>query len=59
MMRPVKCAVQLDINTFEKIEEILEDHGLARCMADGDEDEDEILNIEEAMGYYGAPEKAE
>nr|VFK66918.1 MAG: hypothetical protein BECKUNK1418G_GA0071005_11164 [Candidatus Kentron sp. UNK]VFK72661.1 MAG: hypothetical protein BECKUNK1418H_GA0071006_11292 [Candidatus Kentron sp. UNK] len=51
-----KVAVQFDIDAVEKVEEILEDHGLVKCMAH--EDEDEILNIEEAMKYYAVLDKA-
>nr|VFK09985.1 MAG: hypothetical protein BECKLPF1236A_GA0070988_1003013 [Candidatus Kentron sp. LPFa]VFK26047.1 MAG: hypothetical protein BECKLPF1236C_GA0070990_1002913 [Candidatus Kentron sp. LPFa] len=49
-----KVAVQFDIDAVEKIEEMLEDHGLVKCMAH----EDEILNIEEAMKYYAVLDKA-
>lgn len=44
--RPV--AVQLDIATFERLEQIIEDYGLARLMG---EDDDELLELEEARAY--------
>ena len=48
--RPI--AVQIPIAEFEKIEEILEDYGLAQLM---DEVEDEkTLNKEEALKYLAS-----
>ena len=49
-----KVAVQLDIETFTKIEEALEDYGLIRFMAEGDTDtdEDETLDLDQAQSYY-------
>jgi hypothetical protein len=44
-----KTAVLLDIDTFEKIEEILENYALYHLMED---DDDEILDSEEAEKYY-------
>ena len=45
-------AVQIPIAEFEKIEEILEDYGLAKLM---DEVEgDEILGKEEALNYLAS-----
>ena len=45
-------AVQIPIAEFEKIEEILEDYGLAQLM---DEVEgDETLSIEEALEYLAS-----
>lgn len=45
-----KIAVQLDIETFEKIEAILENHALYELMqTDGD---DEELSLEEAVKHY-------
>lgn len=51
-------AVQLDIKTFEKIEETLENYGLMRLMQEEDTD-DEVLELDEAQAYYGALGKAE
>jgi hypothetical protein len=50
-----KVAVQLDIETFEKIEEILENHGLVQLMLD--EEEDEVLEIQQAKDFYKTLEK--
>ena len=46
-----KAAVQLDIETFVKIEEILENYGLIRLM-EAEEPDDEIFNLEQAQSYY-------
>ena len=43
-------AVLLDIKTFEKIEGILEDYGLARYMEEVEGEE--TLDIEAARSYY-------
>lgn len=50
-----RVAVQLDIETFEKLERILEDYGLARLI---EENDDEVLDLEAARAYYDALEKA-
>lgn len=52
-----KVAVQLDIETFEKIEETLENYGLIQLMQDKEQD-DEILKLEQAQAYYQTLEKA-
>lgn len=53
--RPI--AVQIPIAEFEKIEEILEDYGLAQLM---DEVEDEeTLNKEEALKYLATLKNVE
>ena len=44
-----KIAVQIPIAEFEKMEEILEDYGLAQLMEEVEEDE--TLNKEEALKY--------
>ena len=50
-----KRAVLIDIETFEKIEEILESSGLGRYM---EEVEDEVaLASDDARRYYGALRK--
>ncbi len=43
-------AVQLDIKTFKRIEEVLEDYALAQYMKETDDDEK--LNVEEAKVFY-------
>ncbi len=43
-------AVQLDIKTFKKIEEVLEDYALVQLMKESDNEE--ILEIKEAKSYY-------
>jgi hypothetical protein len=43
-------AVQLDIDTFRKIEQILEDHALGKLIEENDEKDN--LNQDEALGYY-------
>ena len=49
-------AVQIDIETFSKIERILEDYALGRLIAEVAEDE--TLDLEEAKAYYeGLPEE--
>ncbi len=45
-----KIAVQLDIETFEKIEAILENQALYQLMQAHDDDEE--LNLEEAVKHY-------
>jgi hypothetical protein len=46
-----KVAVQLDIETFAKIEETLENYGLIRLM-EIEEPDDEVFNLEQAQSYY-------
>ena len=43
-------AVQVDIATFERIEQLLEDYALGQLM--NDNDPDGYLTIEEARGLY-------
>lgn len=45
-----KVAVQLDIGTFEKIEEILENYGLVQLIKEVENEE--RLSIAEAKTYY-------
>lgn len=52
-----KVAVQLDIETFEKIEEILENHGLVELMKQNEGEEK--LAAAEAKVYYRTLDKAE
>jgi hypothetical protein len=46
--RPV--AVQVDIQTFEKIEQLLEDYALGQFI--GENDPDDVLSVAEAKAYY-------
>ena len=50
-----KVAVQLDIATFEKIENMLENYALVQLMND---DESEVMTIEDAKKYYATLDKA-
>jgi hypothetical protein len=50
-----KVAVQLDIATFEKIENVLENYALVQLI---NADESEVLDIEEAKKYYATLDKA-
>lgn len=52
-----RVAVQLDIETFERLEAIVEDYGLAKLMEESDEG-DETLGLSEAKAYYASLEKA-
>jgi len=45
-----KIAVQLDIETFEKIETVLENHALYQLMQNQDNDEE--LSLEDAVKHY-------
>ena len=46
--RPV--AVQVDIQTFEKMEQLLEDYALGQFI--GENDSDDVLSVAEAKVYY-------
>ena len=46
-----RIAVQLDINTFEALERVLEDYGFAKLF---EEDDGETLSLDEAKRYYDA-----
>ena len=50
-----KVAVQLDIATFEKIENVLENYALVQLMKD---DDSEVMTIEDAKKYYATLDKA-
>ena len=52
-----RVAVQIDIETFEKIEDLLEDYALYELMQKTSDDE--ALNLNEARVYYDALPKAE
>lgn len=51
----IKVAVQLDISTFEKIEEILENYGLVQLI--NEVNNEEKLSITEAKVYYQTLDK--
>ena len=51
-----KIAVQLDINIFERIENILEDHGLFNLM--NENDKNDYLGLDEAKKFYDNLDKA-
>ncbi|MCQ8117346.1 hypothetical protein [Methylomonas rosea] len=50
-----RVAVQLDIDTFEKIENVLENYALVQLI---NADDSETLNIEDAKKYYANLDKA-
>ena len=50
-----KIAVQIPIETFEKLEEILEDYALVQLMKENEGEE--TLSINEAKAYYEQLEK--
>ena len=51
-----KVAVQLDIRTFEKIEEIMENYALYHLMVDTEPDKK--LEVADAKAYYATLEKS-
>jgi hypothetical protein len=51
-----KIGVQLDIETFHKMEEILENYALFKLM--NENDSDDRLDIVQARKFYGSLEKA-
>jgi hypothetical protein len=51
-----RIAAQLDIKTFEKIEEIFENHALYR-LVQGEDYDDETLDLDSAKEYYEMLEK--
>ncbi|HKQ08559.1 MAG TPA: hypothetical protein VJ464_25785 [Blastocatellia bacterium] len=52
-----KLAVQLDIATFNKIEELLENYALVQLMEEPADDE--ALELDEAVTYYQTLVKAD
>jgi hypothetical protein len=52
-----RVAVQIDLETFARIEEILEDFALARWITDAQEEET-MLGPEAAKEYYNSLDKA-
>ncbi len=55
--RHQKVAVQLDLATFQKIEEILENYALFHLMQENNGEE--ALEVREARAYYQQLEKAQ
>jgi hypothetical protein len=51
-----KIAVQLDLNTFNKIEEVLENYALVQLIKENEEDDS--LNLKEAKEYYQKLDKS-
>jgi hypothetical protein len=51
-----KIAVQIPINTFEKIEDILENYALVQLMKENENEE--VFGVREAKAYYDQLEKA-
>ena len=51
-----RVAVQISIGVFERLEEILENYGLAQLMKENEGSE--ILSVNEAISYYDGLEKA-
>ena len=51
-----KIAVQIPIDTFEKIEEILENYALVQLMEE--HQDEELFGVSEAKSYYDQLEKA-
>jgi PHD/YefM family antitoxin component YafN of YafNO toxin-antitoxin module len=49
-------AVLIDIETFERIEEILESYGLGKYMEEAEQED--ALSLNEAKAYYEALEKS-
>jgi acetyl-CoA carboxylase beta subunit len=51
-----KIAVQLDIKTYNRIEEVLENYSLVQLMKENEDSE--ILNIDSAKEFYSKLDKA-
>lgn len=51
-----KIAVQIPIETFERLEAILEDYALVQLMKENEGEE--VLGVNEAKAYYDQLEKA-
>ena len=52
-----RIAVQIPIETFEKLEELLENYALVQLMKENESKE--VLGVNEAKTYYDQLEKAE
>jgi hypothetical protein len=50
-------AVQIDLATFEKLERIVEDYGLAKLIEENDSDD--LLGLEDAKAYYNTLSKSQ
>ncbi|MDP3684776.1 MAG: hypothetical protein Q8S01_12685 [Ignavibacteria bacterium] len=50
-----KVAVQIDIETFTQIEEVLENYGLAKLISDNSSKE--TLSVKEAKSFYNSLNK--
>ena len=50
-------AVQIDIDTFNKIEELLENYALVQLMEE--QTDEEVLELDEALAYYQTLEKVD
>lgn len=53
--RNQKQAVIVDLETFNRMESIIEDHGLAKFMEEAEEDD--VLSVQEARKHYRALKK--
>jgi hypothetical protein len=51
-----KQAVIVDLETFNRMESIIEDHGLGRLMDEAEDDE--VLSVNEAKKLYKSMKKA-
>lgn len=51
-----RIAVQLDVPTFEKMEQLIENYVLAELIKENDPDE--VVSMKEAEAYYGKLSKA-
>jgi hypothetical protein len=51
-----RVAVQIDLKTFEKIEDLLENSGLILAIHEGEGDE--ALSVDDADSFYGSLDKA-
>ena len=47
-----KVAVQIDIETFTQIEEVLENYGLAKLISENSDEE--TLSVKEAKSFYNS-----
>jgi hypothetical protein len=52
-----KIAVQIPIETFEKIEEVLENYALVQLIKENEGEE--VLGLSEAKAYYDRSEKTQ
>lgn len=54
--RNERVAVQLDLETFERIEALIEDRGLGELIQEVEGDD--VLDLDEARAYYASLPKA-